>query len=119
MAGSKVVVASNDSHASQYEHCEFRAHRYPHPVAADWPDLLAIGRARVRPGRNGLRRKPYKERWWLHAEPRPALYSAVWGLDRVVTVHAVGQHAACASLPSSYVFSNALIVVPLHSYASL
>src|SRR5690349_20003930 len=36
----------------------------------------------VKPLRARNIRKSYRERWWLHAEPRPAMRAALRGLDR-------------------------------------
>ena len=57
---------------------------YPDPVAADWPDLLAIVEERAKPERDGQNRKALRERWWQYAEKRPGLYATIAGLDRVL-----------------------------------
>ena len=46
---------------------------YPGPVAADWPDLLAIVEERVKPVRATDKRENYRDRWWRFAENRPGL----------------------------------------------
>ena len=38
---------------------------YPGPVAADWPDLLAIIEERVKPERMKVKRQAHRLRWWL------------------------------------------------------
>ena len=91
---------------------------YPDPVAADWPDLVAIVEARVKPDRDEQNRKALRERWWHYAEKRPGLRAAVADLDRVVAISSVGQHGAFAFLPSQMVFSHALIVFPFESFAA-
>ncbi len=91
---------------------------YPHPVAADWPELLAIVREKVYPARSGLRRKALRERWWHYAEKRPRLYGAIRGLRRVLVVSAVGQHMAFGFLPANYVYAHRLAVFPLESFAA-
>ena len=50
---------------------------YPHPVAADWPDLLRIVEERAKPDRDRQKRKALRERWWHYAEKRPGLYAAI------------------------------------------
>ena len=50
---------------------------YPEPVAADWPELLAIVEERVKPDRDRQNRKALRVRWWQYAEKRPGLYAAV------------------------------------------
>ena len=91
---------------------------FPDPVAADWPDLLAIVEARVKPDRDDQNRKALRERWWHYAEKRPGLRAALTGLDRALAISSVGQHAAFAFLPSRMVFSNALIIFPFASFAA-
>ena len=61
---------------------------YPEPVAADWPDLLAIAEERVKPERMKLRETPdglrLKATWWQFGRLRPELHSAITGLERVL-----------------------------------
>ena len=91
---------------------------FPGPVAADWPDLLAIVEEKAKPERDGQNRKALRERWWQYAEKRPGLYAAIAGLDRVLVISRVGQQAAFAFLANSFVFSESLIVFPLHTHAA-
>ena len=91
---------------------------YPGPVAADWPELLAIVRDVAKPERDRQNRKALRERWWHYAEKRPGLYSAVSGLDRVMIVARVGQHGAFIFLPAGAVYSEQLIVFPFDTYSA-
>ncbi|REG59663.1 hypothetical protein B0G80_2434 [Paraburkholderia sp. BL6669N2] len=50
---------------------------YPRRVADDFPKLLSIVRALVKPERDTNNRAVYREKWWHFAEKRPALYHAV------------------------------------------
>jgi hypothetical protein len=57
---------------------------YPGPVAADFPILLSIVEARVKPERQRVDsrgeyicRNPLPQRWWHHADKRPALYHTI------------------------------------------
>ena len=95
---------------------------YPYPVAADWPELLAIVEARVKPerlklGDNGDARRR-KEKWWLWGRYTPALFRAITGLNRVLAISQVGQQAAFAMLPSDIVYSHALNVFPFETHAA-
>ena len=47
---------------------------YPDPVAADWPDLLAILDQLVKPERLAQNREVRARLWWRFAERAPALY---------------------------------------------
>ncbi len=93
-------------------------HDYPEPVAADWPELLAIVRHRVKPERDRVRRVAQRQRWWRYAETRPGLREAMSGLDRVLAISLTGQHGAFAFLPDEMVYSHALNVFPLSSFAA-
>ena len=95
---------------------------YPDRVAADWPDLLAIVEARVRPerlklGDNGDARRR-KEKWWLWGRYTPALFGAVAGLERVLALSRVGQQAALAFLPAGMVYAESTVVFPFSNCAA-
>jgi hypothetical protein len=46
----------------------------------------------VKPGRMTLRRKSYRDLWWVFAEPRPAMRKAIDKLDRVIVTSEVSKH---------------------------
>ena len=50
---------------------------YPGPVAADWPDLLAIVEERVKPARLVQNDQGAKQYWWRFIRPRPELAAAI------------------------------------------
>ena len=92
---------------------------YPGPVAADWPDLLAIVEERVKPERMKVKRQAHRLRWWHYGDKRPALYDAVAGPERVlVTGAAAVMHHMMTFIPTGHVCSHKLIVFPLHTAAS-
>lgn len=95
---------------------------YPHPVAADWPDLLKIVEERVKPERlrlgddpAGRRRKKF---WWQFGGYTPGLYEAIRDLPRVLVISRVSAHAAFTFLPNGWVYSEALVVFALPEYSS-
>ena len=95
---------------------------FPEPVAADYPSLLSIVEERVRPARlrlgdSGIDRV-HKANWWLYANDRPQLQQAVSGLDRVLVISRVGQHAAFAFLPAQLVYADSMIVFPVTTRAA-
>ena len=92
-------------------------HDYPEPVAADWPELLAIVEEKVKPERMKLNRKVRRERWWQFGDRQPALQGAVVGLERVLAISRVGQHAAFTFLPSGMIYAETTIVFPLPTHA--
>ena len=91
---------------------------YPAKVAEDWPDLLAIVEERVKPERFAQNDKGAKEKWWQFIRPRPELHAAIAGLNWVLVISRVGQHAAISFEPERMVFSDSLIVFPFDTYAA-
>jgi hypothetical protein len=59
--------------------------------AGRWPAALAIVEQRVKPDRARNRRKLYRERWWLFAEPRPGLRKAIEPLSRYIAANRIGK----------------------------
>ena len=92
---------------------------YPDPVAADWPDLLAIVEQRVKPERMKVNRKVRRDRWWQFGDRQPALYAAITGLERVLVVNCgATPHFALAFLTSRTIFANTLDVFPFRTHAA-
>lgn len=46
----------------------------------------------VKPLRDQNRRSGYRERWWIHVEPRPAMREALKGLPRFLVTPTVAKH---------------------------
>ena len=90
---------------------------YAGPVAADWPELLAIVEERVKPERDTQNRKALRERWWHYAEKRPGLNRAIAALDRVLLIPRVSNTFAFASLPASLVHNEKTVVFPFAVFA--
>jgi len=91
---------------------------YPDPVAADWPDLLAIVEERVRPARLAQNREVRARFWWKFAERAPALYHAISELQQVMVAVQTSKHLCVAILPSALVYDQKLIVFALQGYAA-
>ena len=98
---------------------------YPESVAADYPDLLNILEEKVRPertrrGENGeyALRYPLYLKWWIYGEKRPALYSAIFGLEKSLICSEVSKHLAFGFSETDIVFSANLDVFPLGDYAA-
>ena len=91
---------------------------YPDPVAADWPDLLALVRDKVRPVRVTDNREAYRRRWWKYAERRFELLSAIADMERVLVTPQTSNVQALAFLPSKMVFGHTLIIFPFTTYSS-
>ncbi len=87
-----------------------------------WPDLMAIAEQRVRPerlklGDNGDARRR-KARWWLWGRYTPALFAVTAGLERLLAISRVGQHASITFLPSRMVYAETVIVFPFQTFAA-
>ncbi len=87
-----------------------------------WPELIAIVEARVKPARDRLKRIPSNEsdisRWWCFSAYRIGLRKAIQSLDRVLANSQVSNNLQFAFLPSNMVYSHALNVYPLDTYAA-
>ena len=99
-------------------------HDYPEPVAADWPELLAIVEDRVKfhrialPPKNNWNRD-VAARWWQFGANRRDLNRAIGGLDRVLAINCgATPHHAFALLRSGKVFANTLAVLAFDSLAA-
>ena len=85
---------------------------YPEPVASDYPDCLQIVEEKVKPERirkknNGefTLRYPLYLKWWIYGEKRPALYSTIAGMERVLVLCRVTKYLSITSLPGGWVYS--------------
>jgi len=86
-------------------------------VQRRWPELLEIVRQRVKPLRDGLKRKCYRELWWLHGERQPELYRQLHHLPRVLANSQVSAHLAMAFQPvdRKFSFTLNLFMFPTHA----
>jgi len=65
---------------------------------------------RVKPLRQESRRESYRQLWWIHAEPRPSMRSALHGLQRFIATVAVAKHRLFVWMPSEILPDHALFV---------
>jgi len=85
---------------------------YPFSTASDWPELLKIVEANVKPERRKsknaeVRRFP----WWKYWRSRDELYSAIGVLSHCLVANAgASPHHTIARLPTGAVFSHALAI---------
>ena len=91
---------------------------YLEPVAADWPDLLAIVEERVKPERLAQKDKGALEKWWRFIRTRPELHAVISGLGRVLVTPQTSNVQALAFLPTQMVFGHTLIVFPFDTYSA-
>lgn len=90
-----------------------------------WEEAFSIVEEKVRPERTRRNpegayalREPLPTRWWQHADKRPALYAAIAGLECVLSCTLHTKDLSFSRLPSRAVFSHALAVFPLTTYAA-
>jgi hypothetical protein len=86
---------------------------YPEPVAADWPDLLALVEDRVKPERETQNDEGGRRLWWRFLRPRPELHKAICGLDRVLATCRHAPHLGFVFLPTGSVFAESLVVAAI------
>ena len=65
----------------------------------------------VQPVRATNRRRAYRERWWLHVEPRPAMRAAVARLSRFIATPRVAKHRLFVWLSAPTLPDTRLVVV--------
>jgi type II restriction/modification system DNA methylase subunit YeeA len=63
----------------------------------------------VRPERLKNKRESYAAKWWIHAEPRPAMRSALAGLQRFIVTTTVAKHRLFVWLPADVLPDHRLI----------
>ncbi len=66
--------------------------------------------ATVQPQRATNRREAYREKWWIHAEPRPAMKEALFHLNRFIATIAVGKYRHFVWLGREVIPDHALLV---------
>jgi hypothetical protein len=94
----------------------------PLEEAEQWEDLLAIVRAKVKPGRDQLKDntdgRHRKEHWWQFGRETPALAAAVAPLERCLVTSIHSKHLMFSFQPSDRVFSHALSVIALDTLSA-
>ena len=65
----------------------------------------------VKPLRDGLRRKAYRELWWRYQEPQPKLRAALDELQRYIVSPRVAKYRLFAWLPSRFVPDSAVVAI--------
>jgi hypothetical protein len=89
---------------------------YPGPVAADWPDLLAIVEARVKPERMAQKDEYGRRHWWKFLRTRPEMKEAIRGLEHFIALSRIGQALAFTRLPAGIVANEKTVVFAFGDY---
>jgi len=79
-------------------------------TADNYPDLLAILREKVKPQRDQVKRKVYREIWWQFAEKQKSLYEAIEPLSRVLLAARVTKYVNFVFVPKGYVYNEKTVV---------
>jgi hypothetical protein len=89
--------------------------------AANWPDLLAIVEAKVKPERDLLGdvsdAKRRKANWWHWGQYSVALFESLRSINRVLVTARTSKYLAISTVPSSVVFSENVVVFALQRAA--
>lgn len=80
--------------------------------AAPFEGPFEYVRKEVKPARDNNKRASYKEKWWLHVEPRPALREKIAGLPRFLVTARVSKHRLFVWLETPFVPDVQLFVYP-------
>ena len=79
-------------------------------TAAQYEAPFEFVRQVVKPVREKNNRRTYREKWWIHGEPRPAMLLALKGLERFIVTVRVGKHRLFCWLSDKELPSDALVV---------
>ena len=118
-------VNSSPTHAHHRFVIDFRD-RSEEECRREWPELMEVVERKVKPERqrkklNGefVLRSPLPQRWWHHADKRPALYAAIAGCERVLAISRVTNYLLFSLLPSGSVFAESTVIFPLDEFSHL
>ena len=56
----------------------------------------------VKPDRDRNKRQAYREKWWIHAEPRPAMRKALKGLTRYIVTPRLLNSGCLHGVPAQH-----------------
>jgi hypothetical protein len=91
---------------------------WPLERAAEYVECLEIVRAKVKPERDLVKRKVYRETWWQFAEQQKALYKSIAGMQRVLFHPFTSKYLCFVFAPANIVFATPHVVVALETNAS-
>jgi hypothetical protein len=86
--------------------------------AREWPDLMNIVEAKVKPVRDKVNRTSHRDRWWQYGDRRVELYKTIRPMRRILVNSRHSTHLAFAFQPTDRVFSEAVNVFALSGDAA-
>ena len=78
--------------------------------AMEYSGPFRIVEERVRPQRLKVKRKTYRDNWWVYAEQCENLYRAIRGKKRVMVVAQTSKTLAFVFVPTGYIYPMMLVV---------
>lgn len=78
--------------------------------ASEYRAVYEVAESDIKPQRDKVRRKQYRERWWRYAEYRPELVKRLDGLRRTIVLSRVSGHVIPAMRHTNAVFSEACVL---------
>jgi hypothetical protein len=85
---------------------------YPGPVAADYPELLAVIERKVKPERDKDNRENYRRIWWQFGERRPGLIRQMANTTHSLVTSRVTQNLSFVFISNRIIPSDRLTVIP-------
>jgi type II restriction/modification system DNA methylase subunit YeeA len=82
----------------------------PMDKAAEYEKPFEYLKQFVLPARRSNKREAYKSKWWIHAEARPAMRTALSSLERFIGTSLVSKHLIFCWIPIHVLPANLLIV---------
>jgi hypothetical protein len=118
-------VKADEQHRKDWLRAEIVPDDYPDPVAADYPDCLAIVEEKVKPERERLKNNSVGQRrkrfWWQYGAHAPALYATIAGMEaeRVFVVARTAKYRGYCSVTAKQVLDMNLVIFALQSWFSV
>ncbi|MCB0340306.1 MAG: hypothetical protein KDD53_11910, partial [Bdellovibrionales bacterium] len=106
--GSDVVSLIDDSPTSYVINFGERTEK----EASEYPLAFARVREMVKPIRDRITRQIHEVCYWKHWDKRPSLYKELKGLHRVLVCPFVSKHLPFKFLPSTWIYSKEVVVIP-------
>lgn len=91
----------------------------PLAEAETYVECMGRVRAQVKPERDLLKDKGYREKWWQFGRRAVDLYNAIQQLDRVIAMCKVAKYLIAVFVPSHFVYSNRLTVFAMRGTENL
>lgn len=94
-------------------------HDWPLEQAETYTNCMQIVKEKVKPERDKNNRQVYRDRWWHHAEKRPALYSTIADMERALVKAQTSKTWGWVFVPNRMVYDQKLVVFAFDDDANL